>query len=494
MGAHGIPTRTTVRLATAALAVTTLLGLGVAPAAAAQAAAADWYVDPAGEVDYERSADLAYEFLDDRVDEYCSADAMCLPRSYQGGFFTTPDWDYTSSFLYDDALIVMAYAARGLPDDIRRAQSIGDALLFVQANEPVFSDGRTRASYQPVSLREGAVEIGSGASNTGNQAWVGMALARLFDLTGEQRYLDGALRLADWIVTNTVDTDRGPFGYIGGQDAEGNSLTFKSTEHNIDVTAFFTQLSVLTGDASWTDRAALAAGFVAAMQTDDGFLWTGTHTDGVSTNYYPVPLDPQTWSFLATGDERYGSALAWTVENLHAVDAPYEGPAFSSADVSKVWFEGTGQLALALRLRDAPEDAAYTRSILAAAELAQRQAGNGDGRGIVAASSDGLDTGFGDLYYSSLHTGATSWYLLALAAYNPFRLDDDDATPPVTGTPTAPEGGEASGAALSPSDSASAAAALAESGGGAPLSAAFLAGAAVLAGAALLRRRGTARR
>lgn len=494
MRTHGISTRTSVRAATAALAAAIALGLGVAPAsaapasAAAQAPAVDWYVDPAGEVDFERSAALAYEFLDDRVDEYCSSDGMCLPRSYQGGFFTTPDWDYTSSFLYDDALIVMAYAARGLPDDIRRARSIGDALLFVQANDPVFSDGRTRASYQPASLREGAVEIGSAASNTGNQAWVGMALARLYDLTGERRYLDGALRLADWIVANTVDTDREPFGYIGGQDAEGNSLTFKSTEHNIDVTAFFTQLAVLTGDAAWSGRAALAAGFVAAMQAEDGHLWTGTHPDGVTINETPIPEDPQAWSFLATLDERYGSALAWTVANLHAVDGPYQGPAFSDADVSKVWFEGSGQLALALRLRGSSDDANDTRSMLASVALAQTQAENGDGRGIVAASSDGLDTGFGDLYYSSLHTGATSWYLLALAAYNPFRLDVDDDAPTLPGVPPV-EGVPGASDSTAPSGSA-----LAESGAEIPVAAVVIAGFAVLVGAALLRRRGAARR
>ena len=55
-------------------------------------------------------------------------------------------------------------------------------------------------------------------------------------------------------------------------------------------------------------------------------------------------------------------------------------------------------------------------------ETAQKQEPNGDGRGIVAASSDGLDTGFGDLYYASLHTGATAWFLLAATDTNPFQL------------------------------------------------------------------------
>ena len=43
----------------------------------------------------------------------------------------------------------------------------------------------------------------------------------------------------------------------------------------------------------------------------------------------------------------------------------------------------------------------------------------------MATSTDGLDSGFGDLYYASLHTGATAWYLLAAAGDNPFSLPVD---------------------------------------------------------------------
>jgi len=434
------------RRALAASAITLALTLGAvaAPAHAAPAASAapEWYVSPDATVDFAASADRAYDFLDERVDTYGSGEQMRLARSYQGGFFDTLPGGFVSSFLYDDALIVMAYLARGLPDDLERASAIGDALIHVQQNDPL-ADGRTRASYQPDSLQQGVVEIGSPAAFTGNQAWVGMALAHLYDATGEQKYLDAALRSAEWIEENTADRERAPFGYTGGQNADGVDFTFKATEHNIDVTAFFTQLEELTGDNVWGERADTAEGFVEAMVSENGHLWTGTNPDGVTTNYYPVPEDPQSWSHLATDDDRYLPALDWTIANLNAVDGPYTGPAFSNADVSKVWFEGSGQLALALRLADrAPQ---YTDEILRSVERAQREATNGDGKGIVAASSDGLDTGFGDLYYSSLHTGATSWYLLALSGYNPFRLPEReepvvdpiaDVSVSVTGVPT----------------------------------------------------------
>ncbi|WP_447911838.1 hypothetical protein [Microbacterium phyllosphaerae] len=371
------------------------------------------------------SVALAYEFLDARVDQFCDGEGHCLPRSYEGGFFTDlPTWDFTPSFVYDDALVVIAYTARGLPDDIRRAQAIGDTLLFVQDEDPI-GDGRVRTSYEPHGIRQGRVEITGPGTFTGNQAWVGMALTRLFHATGEQKYLDGAVRIAQWIQTNTADMARAPYGYTGGQLEDGTSLVWKSTEHNSDIAGFFTQLAEVSGDPVWADRAAVATDFVAAMQSADGHVDTGTLLDGSTVNTHPVPLDSQTWTSLATGDDRYDTALDWTLANLIATDGPYQGPSISDTDVSKVWFEGSGHLALALKLRGAAGDADRAEALLDSIRLGQRDAANGDGKGIVATSTDGLDSGFGDLYYASLHTGATAWYLLAAAGDNPFTLPVD---------------------------------------------------------------------
>ncbi len=407
-------------------AVSAVLVATAVVAGAVSAGAASAQSDPDTDApDPTLSVSLAYEFLDARVDEFCDGEGRCLPRSYQGGFFTDlPTWDFTPSFVYDDALVVIAYTARGLPDDIRRAQAVGDTLLFVQDNDPI-GDGRVRTSYEPHGIRQGRVEITGPGTFTGNQAWTGMALARLFHATGEQKYLDGALRIAEWIQTNTADMQRAPFGYTGGQTDAGVPLEWKSTEHNADIAGFFTQLAELTGDAVWAERAAVAAGFVAAMQAADGHVDTGTLLDGSTVNTYPVPLDAQTWTLLGTGDPRYGTAVDWALANLMATDGPYSGPSISHVDTSKVWFEGSGHLALALKLRGGVGDADRAEALLDSIRLGQRDAVNGDGKGIVATSTDGLDSGFGDLYYASLHTGATAWYLLASAGDNPFTLPAD---------------------------------------------------------------------
>ena len=370
------------------------------------------------------SVNQAYAFLAAKFDEFGSGTALRVPRSYTGGFFQTPTFDFVSSFTYDDALVVLAWLASRTRDDLQRATILGDTLLYAQKNDPI-GDGRTRASYQPDSFTTltGSLDIGSPAAFTGNQAWVGLAFAQLFARTGKQRFLEGALLEANWIQDKTFDGERAPYGYTGGRTADDVANTFKATEHNIDVGAFFTMLAQLTGRKVWRTRAKAAFAFVEAMRDKaTGHTWTGTDPDGVTTNRVPIPLDTQTWAYLATLDHRYGRSLDWALKNLRATDAGVSGIAYSDADVSKVWLEGTGQMAAALKARDARGDAGLAADLLRNIRIAQATTANGDGRGIPAASSDGLDTGFGDLYYASLHTGATSWYLMAAKGFNPFRL------------------------------------------------------------------------
>ncbi|XVU28240.1 hypothetical protein ACQPZJ_14695 [Actinoplanes sp. CA-054009] len=355
------------------------------------------------------SVKAAFAFLNSKFDEYGSGSALRVPRSYTGGFLG----GFVSSFAYDDALVIMAWLAGG---DVRRATILGDTLIHVQNQDPI-GDGRTRASYQPETF-----EIGSPAAYTGNQAWVGMAFAHLYARTRQPRFLEGALREAAWIHEKTWDGTRAPYGYTGGRTADDQPNTFKATEHNIDVGAFFTMLAKLTGRRVWQARAQAAFAFVAAMQDRaSGHVWTGTDPDGTTTNRVPIPEDVQTWARLATGDRRYDRSVTWVIDRLAAFDANVYGVSYSDTDTSKVWLEGTAHTALALQARGARGDTLLSRKLLWNISQAQSTTPHGDGRGIPAASSDGLDTGFGDLYYASLHTGATAWYLLAALGRNPFR-------------------------------------------------------------------------
>jgi hypothetical protein len=367
------------------------------------------------------SAALAYTFLDRMMDQHGTGATLRLPQSYTGGFLQRDG--YTDSVTYDDALVIDAFLARGSADDIARAKLLGSSLLYVQAHDST-RDGRVRAAYAPNLLTSASkVSATDKTSDVGNMAWVGQALVQLYARTHDATYLTGATAIATWIQSHAYDT-RGNGGYTGGIDDANKKITWKSTEHNLDLYGFFAMLATETGDGTWNTRAQWARRFAVSMYDPTKHLfWTGTATDGRTVNKDLLPEDTQSWSYLALRDNTLSASIEYDIAHLAANDGPYHGVSFSTADRSKVWFEGTAHLAAALLVRNGSGDATKARAYLDTIALAQTNAPNHDGRGIVAASRDGLKTGDdGDEYYASLHTGATSWYLLALQNRNPFVL------------------------------------------------------------------------
>ncbi|MEU3605543.1 hypothetical protein AB0E83_08805 [Streptomyces sp. NPDC035033] len=377
---------------------------------------------PGPGVGEEEAVERAYVFLDRRVDEAAGGVRQGLPRSYTGGRMETHH--STVAFTYDVALTVIAYCARGSDADLGRARALAGTLLALQDGDAA-GDGRIRQSYASgkVTAADGLPAVAAADAFTGAQAWTGLALLHVHRATGGTGYRDGALRLARWIQDH-AEGARGIPGYTGGVPASGAALTWKSTEHNIDVAALFRRLAGVTGDPAWSDRAAVATGFLDALwDADAGAFWTGTGTDGATVNRSPVPEDPQSWSYLATGDARHAGSLDWALDHLAAEDGGFAGVSVSDADTSKVWFEGTAHMAAALRRRAGDGDGERAGDLLATLRAAQAHAPNADGYGIVSASSDGLRTGDGDTLYASLHTGTTAWFALAAQGADPFLLE-----------------------------------------------------------------------
>lgn len=405
----------------------------------------------------EDALDRAYRFQDIMMDLYAGGSTLRLSQSYsdQSGLLST-------AFVYDNALTIIAYLRR--PGGIARAKLLGDSLLYAQQHDP-FNDGRLRQAYfvNPFIQSDGSVHLAEypfyfTGSAVGDLAWSGLALAHLFAHTGQHKYLDGAIGLADWIYKHTYDT-RGAGGYNFGVDGGQNPLLYKSTEHNIDTYAFFRMLVRLTHNEVWEQRAGHALKFIQAMwNSQGGHFWTGSQADGVSINYSPIPEDVQTWSYLALRDHKYATSIDWVVTHLTTVDTPgapnttltagqsitgvtfsdvslafppVNAPGYGPAlDPDAVWFEGTSHLVTALFYREAKGDKAIALSYLGNIQQAQVTLGRGqtsngvalpEGTGIVASSSP-LNTGYSFGYYPNLHIGATAWFCMAGLRLNPYIL------------------------------------------------------------------------
>ena len=352
------------------------------------------------------------------------------------------------AFTYDNVLALLAFLARGTTADMERAQLIVDALVYAINNDRYFTDGRLRNAYQGGDLtlppgwrpngRSDTVRMpgwmdpndfawhengGHVGTHTGNMAWAIIGLLSYYEQAGRSQYLDAAKVLAEWIQAETRDA-RGAGGYTGGYDGwEPTSnnpggqtkLLWKSTENNIDVYVAFTRLYRATGDATWQARAAHARQFVEAMWNDTGeHFWTGTTEDGVTINEDNIPLDIQAWAIMAF--DSYNSAVHWAESNCYTEADGFQGFDFNN-DTDGIWFEGTAHMAIAYQIN---EDMSKSQACLEALRKAQATGTNANGKGLIAASHDGVTTGFGWDYHSRLHVGATAWYIFAEMRYNPY--------------------------------------------------------------------------
>lgn len=358
-----------------------------------------------------------------------------------------------ASFIYDNALALLAFSARGNNEDLRRAKILADAFVHAQNNDRYYTDGRLRNAYMsgdlidhltskvripgwwdPIDKKwyEDEFQV---STYTGDLARVMIALLSYYKKVGGAQYLEVAMTLGEWIETKTKD-NRGTGGYTGGYkgwETNPQKITWKSTEHNIDIYVAFMLLYEVTGDMKWKERALHAKSFIEAMwDGDKNHFWTGTLDDGVAINYGNIPADIQAGAIMAINS--YPSALSWVEDNYYTEHDGFKGFDFNT-DKDGVWFEGTAQMAIAYQING---DTNKSDTYLAELQKAQAFATNTNGKGIVAACHDGVTTGFEWTYFNRLHIGATAWYIFTEKGYNPYW--GSDTTPPlapinITSTP-----------------------------------------------------------
>jgi hypothetical protein len=369
--------------------------------------------------------------LSQSVDEAAPDGSPVFVASYRPGPDETelPAPLRNSAFAYDNALAASSLLACG---DRARARRIGDAFLLALDGDRTFRDGRVRNAYRAGPVRESPVllpgwwDVGArrwtedryqDGTATGNVAWVALALMALNEATGEARYRDGARRLAAWIRDHTSDAPRN--GYTGGRDGfdtEQAPLTWKSTEHNLDVVA----LGIWLGDLPHLALAASARAFLdAAFDTVTGCFRIGTTPDGQMRGTDALALDAQLWPLLGVADapRPWRRALACAQERL-GVPGGFD----FNDDRDGLWVEGTAQAALTFRAMGDLDRAAGLLASLAT----ERDAPSG---WLYATRETRLTTGLAIgpnsttadfLYFRRPHLGATAWAALAALGWNPF--------------------------------------------------------------------------
>lgn len=391
-------------------------------------------------------------FVDDIQYHLAHPNDLHLPLSFKT-IRSNNDFDKVArnvAFVYDADVMLLSALAN---EDKMRARLLADTLVYAIQHDRFYNDGGIRTAYQAdgsIKLFPGWTPNGKADTarmsgwydatrehwfedrlqvgrNTGNVAWTAIALISAYQVLGDAKYLDAAKGLSNWVEQNCRDS-RGAGGYTAGYDGwepSPTQLTYKATEHNIDMYCINSRLFAVTKDTVYQVRAAYARQFVEALWDDSaGVFYTGTMPDGVTINKENVPVDIQAWALLSLRDAtaKYRRGLDYA-EAHHRVEGGFD----FNQDQDGVWPEGSSQVAAAYSLLGQHDKAqaiiAYLQSHL------QDKSG-----GVWAASKDGITTGFllpdGKpwLYFHRLHVGGTSWLALAQKAeeknLNPFYIGD----------------------------------------------------------------------
>jgi hypothetical protein len=357
-------------------------------------------------------------------------------RSFEpanGGSALHPALENTG-FTYDNALALMALYGCHRKAEARR---VADALLLALETDRHYHDGRLRNAYRSgpvVPGKEGMLLPGywSAASNswtedgyqvgtaTGSTAWAALALLMAYEEAQQPAYLDAARKIMDWIHRSTADPrNAGYFGGFFGHEPTPDRMTWKSTEHNLDVYAADSWLARIDAGGDWTHHGDSALKFLNAMwDNSEGRFYIGSVPDSNAPNIAMSGLDAELWPLIAVPDFK-GKAdrvMEWTELN-HGVDGGFD---FNS-DRDGVWLEGTAQAALALSLTGHPEKSEPLFKTIASQVT--------PGGLVYATVNEQLSTGLqvgpnsspGDFkYYRLPHVGATGWAVLAALDLNPF--------------------------------------------------------------------------
>ena len=374
------------------------------------------------------------------------------------------------AYIYDNAIAAMILCYAG---DYDRACRIADAFVYAACNDRYYppyilrnayfnGDPRSYPGWQSVNKKEFALIPGFYSTaykewwedryavsiNTGNLAWVILALAEVYQNVPQKTdYLEVAMKLGDYVYANFYSPDAEGGGFTGGYEGwepstsnpvPPNKLTYKSTEHALDLYIAFKRLSELASNQTDIDRYKLASiharTFVLSMYDSLGFFYTGTEPDGHTINQDNLPLDCNTWGLLALWGDKEVAHL-WDADKvLDFINGNFrnesgEGLRYSSSNAGS-WMEGTAQYAVVLSLLGKTDEYAKLMAWM-------NDQANEDGS-INAADRDPLYTGFNMtiassdadavdglksipwVYNKRGALGATCWLAFAQLRANPY--------------------------------------------------------------------------
>ena len=368
-----------------------------------------------------------------------------------GGFIAGTEQKHGTSdyaYLYDNAVAAVVLSR---VDAQQHVEKIADAIVFAQQHDRAFSDGRLRNAYTSGnpksdsghSIAAGKVTIRlpgfwqdgqwhedayTVSTSSGNMAWAILALCSASKNSSDEKsaeYLASAMLAADFLLTLKSESGGFTAGYEGWDNAQVK-VTYKSTEHNIDIYCALLALAGAVKEnapakaALYKEAAYSAKAFFLSMYDENlHCFYTGTTDDGETISHGVIPLDTNSLAVLALTNELSDAykILSFVEEHMAVGD----GFDFSAGDLDGIWNEGTAQMAVCYHILGNTDKYNTVMAYL------KTQTG-ADGS-VPAADRDGVSTGFviagTDMlweYNNTQSISATCWLAFAELGINPFDI------------------------------------------------------------------------
>ncbi|MBI2577036.1 hypothetical protein HYV84_07520 [Candidatus Woesearchaeota archaeon] len=258
----------------------------------------------------------------------------------------------------------------------------------------------------------------------GSNAWIIMAVNAYTIYTGDAAFIPLAEKNAAWIL-NFQEEDGGLTGGIDFNGTDFKPITWKSTEHNLDVYSALHYLFLLTGNETYENASVEVRKW---LETEAWNEAEGRFNQGENDSY-PV-TDTNTWGILALGagnsSLNFSRGMRWILNytkyfdintGVEGFDFNYDNGTGMDNDgtndgVDTVWVEGTEGAALAFHEIGDEENALFFH-----AEMGKLVQPDGS---LPYATREGSLPQLGTTNNWTSVAG-TAWNIMGKHKYNPFK-------------------------------------------------------------------------
>ena len=345
----------------------------------------------------------------------------------QGGKLIKSFTNHSQSYIYDQALAIIAFSNQG---DQQNAKSLLQALANLQK-----SDGSLYFSYYLNG--ESPYPTEGDKRYSGAIAWVAHAAVTYQYKFNTKEYLSFNSRVLKYLATQIkpvkidgVALKAISFGPTDLVSTSWNESETAALEHNLDAYSAFLHFSQINKHEKWKITAAELKEFNLAMWDNSrSHFWSGADLKSGVVNKQELYLDNQTWSLLALDKKilkelKTKDALDFNCEQFMVEHEGVAGfmdskPVRRPASSKFVWSEGTaGQILAMSRHNDIHKESLTCQGHQTYRFLNDIKKMKKEDGGIAYATT----TTNPDFTTSSSVAG-TVWFYFASNNINPFHLD-----------------------------------------------------------------------